>query len=77
MHKYKHVQASSVEELDTKVQEMLDAGWTLCGAPYNIGTAFYQCVVVSSEESNNGLTVDDIATLSLLKGVTRGRRGLY
>ena len=70
MMKYKHVQAKLPKELESKVQEMLDAGWVLCGTPYPAEDSFYQCMhtpdMVEETQSSEGLTVDDIATLSLL-----------
>ena len=68
--KYKHVKAASPKELESKVQEMLDAGWVLCGTPFPALEEFYQCVhtpdMVEESQPSEGLTVDDIATLSLL-----------
>jgi len=74
--KYKTVQAPTAEELDIRVQEMLDSMWELCGTPYNVGTAFYQCVTTgapSNPYEEGGLSVADIATLSLLRGMGRSK----
>ena len=71
--KYKHVQGKNSQELDTKVQELLDLGWELCGTPYIAGNLFLQCMHTPEEQNNDGLTANDIATLSLLRGV-RARR---
>lgn len=74
--KYKTVTADNAPDLDKKVQEMLDADWELCGTPYATGNTLHQCVVAGAprEEAQSGLTVDDIATLSLLRGGMRPRR---
>jgi len=72
--KYKNVQAKTADELDNKVQEMLDAGWHICGTPYLGGNTFFQCVTSTpkeQEQQSSGLTVDDLATLSLLRGMGR------
>jgi hypothetical protein len=69
------VQAKSADELDSKVQEMLDAGWHLCGSSYIGGNMFFQCITNTpkEQEQGSGLTVDDLATLSLLRGMGRNR----
>ena len=74
--KYKTVQSKTAPELDAKVQEMLDAGWELCGIPYSAGSILHQCLVSGApKQESEGLTVDDIATLLLLRGgLGRGRR---
>ena len=72
--KYKHAQAKTVEELDIKVQEMLDGGWILCGTPYTAGNMFFQCIHTPEEEQDSGLTANDVATISLLRGLGRGPR---
>ena len=73
--KYKHVQGKNADELDTKVQELLDTGWMLCGSPYIAGNIMLQCMHTPDEvENNDGLTVNDIATLSLLGRVGNRRR---
>ena len=75
--KYKTVQASTATDLDKKVQEMLDADWELCGTPYATGNTLHQCVVSGApKQESGGLTVDDIATLSLLRG-GRGRGRMW
>ena len=73
--KYKHVQANTPEELTSKVQDLLDAGWVICGTPYQVDKQHYQCVTTAPEvePSDDGLTADDIATISLIRGL--GRRG--
>jgi hypothetical protein len=77
--KYKHVKATNVEELDIKVQEMIDLGWEPSGTPYTLGNTLHQCMVTgihseSMRAEDQGITPNDVATLALLSGI--GQRSM-
>jgi hypothetical protein len=64
---YCNVSSQGLKELDTRVQEKMDDGWSLHGMPYTAGPEVVQCMVC--DKNSQGVTVDDIATLSLLKRI--------
>lgn len=74
--KQKILKAQTSEQLEEKVQELLDAGWEIQGTPFVLGNMIHQALIAEMDRESSGITPDDIATLSLLRHFRHGRRWL-